>query len=109
MYELDLGFDNTSIYRGCEVRQDESGKHRLKTPLDSALVILAQNLPNLLGTIPLEDRDTLVLTGAVPPAIYLTAQSILGPHFKEVVHFDGNRKVTVTIPTPPEHFQGEAG
>ena len=101
MYELNLGFENSQVYKGCRVSEYETGKFRLDTPLDSALVIVASNLIELLKTIPKSMRGRLVLTGAVPAAIYMTAQSVLGPFFKQVEHFDGKRKIRMKIPLPP--------
>jgi hypothetical protein len=107
MYELNLGFDNAVLYKGCTVSEYEEGRYRLDTPLDSTLVIVAANLIEILGSIPESDRGRLILTGAVPPALFMTAYAVLGPFFKQIEHFDGKKKVRVQIPHPPKHHNGE--
>ncbi|MDE2116898.1 MAG: hypothetical protein KGI79_03425 [Patescibacteria group bacterium] len=108
MYELNLGFDNKSLYRGCDVEEYEPGKFRLNTPLDSTLTIIAANMLEIVKSVPESKRGRLVLTGAVPPSIFMTAQSVLGPFFKQVEHFDGRRKMRVQIPPhPPNSHNGE--
>jgi len=106
MYELNLGFDNQNLYRNCKVTPIGDGRYRLDTSLDSAVIILAADLLELLKTIPKRDRDCLVLTGAVPAAIYITAQAMLGPFFKKIEHFDGKKRITIPqLPTPPQDFK----
>ena len=107
MHELNLGFDNTVLYKGCKVTEFEPGRFRLDTPLDSAVVIAAANMVEILGTIPDSKRGRLVLTGAVPPVFFMTATSILGPHFKQVEHFDGKKKIRIQIPRPPSYHDAE--
>ena len=107
MHQLNLGFDNKDLYKGCQITEYEPGKFRLDTPLDSKLVIVAANMVEILKSVPRSKRDVLVLTGPVPPDIYLTAMSILGPAFKRVDRLDGKRKTSTTIPHPPPHHNGE--
>lgn len=102
MFELNLGFDNKELYRGCKVTEYEHGKFRLDTPLDSALVIVASNMLEIVKNIPVAERKVLVLTGPVPPDIYMTAMAVMGPHFKRVDRLDGKRKTRTTIPGPPK-------
>lgn len=107
MFKLNLGFDNADLYRGCELIPQGGGRYNLATPIDSAVVIVASNLMEMLKAIPEEERDLLVLTGATAPEIVATAASILYPHFKARKFFNGKRKVTTTIPQPPPDFQSE--
>ncbi len=104
---LDLTPSNRAVYAGCEVEKIEEDRYRLKTPLDFAVIIIARNIQDIVEQMPSEERDELVLTGSAPPAIYLTAQSIAGPFFRKVVHFNGERKIETEIPTPPPYFQIE--
>lgn len=103
-FTLDLSFGNSDLYRGCKVVPIGDGRYRLDTPLDSATVIVAGNVLEIIKRIPEDERHTLVLTGAVPPVIYLSAFSMASPFFKRVVHFDGNRKIETDIPSPPSDF-----
>ncbi|HVT74912.1 MAG TPA: hypothetical protein VHD69_00615 [Candidatus Paceibacterota bacterium] len=107
MYQIDLGLHNPEVYRGCKVTEYEPGKFRLDTIVDSAVVMVASNLSDILRKIPKESRGRLVITGATLPAIMLTAQSILGPHFKQIEYFDGKRKHRVSIPSPPESHNSD--
>jgi hypothetical protein len=108
MYQLNLGFENKDLYRGCNIEEIEPGKFRLVSPLDSALIIVAANMLELVKTVPETERKRLVLTGAVPPSIYLTAQSVLGPFFSQIVHFDGKKNSRLAIPkNPPDSHNGE--
>jgi len=107
-YVLNLGFENDQIYRGSARTFLGDGRVRMETHLVSALVIASANMTELLKKIPKSERGKLVLTGAVPPSFFLAAQSIIGSHFKEVEHFDGNKKVRYKIPPPPPaSFQSE--
>jgi hypothetical protein len=106
MFTLDLGFGNKTLYKGCEVKELDGGRTQLITPLDSTVTIIASNMLEIIETIPVSERDKLLLTGPVPPSIYLTAFSVLGPFFKEVEHFDGSKRTKVQIPQPPPGFAG---
>ncbi len=107
MYTLDLRLDPSQrVFNGLKMTP-VGDRYRLDTPLDSAVVIVATNLLEVLKTIPKGERDRLVITGAVPPQLLLTAQAMLGPHFRTIEFFDGARNVTITIPTPPDDHQGD--
>jgi hypothetical protein len=108
MYNLNLGFDNTELYKGCDVQVSESGKFRLVSPLDSTNVIIAANLVEMIKTIPKSVRNKLIVTGGVPPSIIMTAMRVFGPFFANVVHFDGISEKNYDIPNgPPPSEDGE--
>lgn len=104
--DLSPSADNP-IYKGCRVVEIEENRHLLETPLDSAVVIIARNIQDMIVDLPAEEREELVLTGSAPPDIYLTAQSMAGPFFKKVIKLNGKTRVEIEIPQPPPNFQIE--
>jgi hypothetical protein len=68
--------------------------------MNSAVKTIEAELLALLETIPEKDRDRLVVTGAVPPEILLTA-AILKPYFKEVAFTNPKRGTVIDIPQSP--------
>ncbi len=107
MYKLNLDLTNRDLYRGCEITEFEPKRFRLVTPDDSATVIVAANLIEILKMIPESNRDELVLTGTGPEIIRMTVQSILQPAFKKLTRHDGRKKTTIEIPQPPDDHDGE--
>jgi hypothetical protein len=105
---LDLNPSNHAVYAGCDVRKISEDHFRLNTPLDSAVIIIARNIQDIIAGLLPEEREELVLTGSAPPAIYLTALSVAGPFFKKVIHFHGDRQIETEIPQPPPDFQNES-
>jgi len=66
--------------------------------MDSAVVIVAANLLEILAVIPDSERNLLVVTGAAPQQVLMTVLSIIAPQFKSLEHLDGNRKLRIRIP-----------
>ncbi len=110
MYKLNLGLDNSAVYQGCKITEFEPGRFRLETPRDSAVVIVAANLLKILQTVPVSDRDMLVLVpGGAPEYIRATAQAMLMLAFEELSIYNTREDIMTPIPQrrPPPDFDGE--
>lgn len=106
-YLLDLSPGNSDLYRDCKVTDLRDGKYRLDTPLDSAVVIVQANAVELLKRVKAEGYDAIQLTGGVPDPIKFVVYGLAQVLFCKISHFNGNSKIEIDLPQPPEDLDGE--
>ncbi len=66
---------------------------------DEAIPILERNLDRIIGRILPQDREEVVLTGRVPPWVYMVAYGAVWDLFGRVYFSDGKKK-TLLWPRP---------
>ena len=100
---LDISLKNQRLYHGCKITPvTVKGREtlRLDTPIDSAAVMLAANLRQLIQETSPEEWSEVELTGGMSPWAFMTAQAVLTPYLKRLVHYNGQIRVEIPIPGP---------
>lgn len=103
MKTLDISLRNARLYHGCKITPvTVKGREtlRLDTPVDSAAVILAANLRQFIQQTSPEEWAEVELTGGMSPWAFMTAQAILTPYLKCLVHYNGQTRIEIPIPGP---------
>lgn len=92
---VDLSLKNTALYDGCNI-EEVAGRMNLLTPVAEAVQLVGRNIATIVANRPVEDRDTIVLTGPMAVWAYLVVFHAC-VHACRVVTYDDGRSGPVTI------------
>ncbi len=87
-YKLDLGLDNSLLYKGCDV-EEVAGRLNLTTPVEEAVNLVGRNIKVIIDDIPPKGRDTVLLTGPMAVWSYLVVFHAVVHSFRQVYYCDG--------------------